>query len=61
MSLSSFVPAFVVYGFASYGLFECLDRLTRSTDTKHKAACEAIDEKIREMRRAQAESNADPA
>ena len=55
------IGGIVVYGFASYGLFECLDRLTRSTDTKHKAACEAIDEKIREMRRAQAESNAGPA
>lgn len=55
------IGGIVVYGFASYGLFECLDRLTRSTDTKHKTASEAIDEKIKEMRRAQAETHPDPA
>jgi len=55
------IGGIVVYGFASYGLFECMDRLTRSNDTNHQAASEAIDEKIREMRRAQAETNADPA
>ena len=54
------IGGIVVYGFAPYGLFECLDRLTRSTDAKHKAASEAIDEKVRDMRRAQAETKPDP-
>ena len=55
------IGGIVVYGFASYGLFECLDRLTRSADDKAKQASKSVEDQIREFLRKQGMDKPDPA
>lgn len=54
------IGAIVVYGFATYGLLECLDWLTRITDEKEKA-CASVEDQIREFLRKQRKDSPDPA
>lgn len=54
------IGGIVVYGFASYGLFECLDRLTRSTDNTSKDAFGSVEDQIREFLRKQGKDKPDP-